>query len=92
MRTQAVWAGRIFQGVWPPIIFGVGFLALWQWFVEVRDIKPFVLPKPSAIFEQLRLQHDTILTADIRPDQSQVAVGSPSRAANWGCVRPVATR
>ena len=63
MRTQAVWAGRIFKGVWPPIIFGVGFLALWQWFVEVRDIKPFVLPKPSAIFDQLRLQHDTILTA-----------------------------
>jgi len=63
VRTQAVWAGRIFKGVWPPIIFGVGFLALWQWFVEVRDIKPFVLPKPSAIFDQLRLQHDTILTA-----------------------------
>ena len=63
MRTQAVWAGRIFQGIWPPIIFGVGFLALWEWFVEVRDIKPFVLPKPSAIFEQLRLHHDTILEA-----------------------------
>jgi len=63
MRTQSVWAGRIFKGVWPPIIFGIGFLLLWQWFVEVRDIKPFVLPKPTAIFEQLRLQHDTILTA-----------------------------
>ena len=61
MRTQAVWAGRIFQGIWPPIIFGVGFLLLWEWFVEVRDIEPFVLPKPSAIFEQLRLHHDTIL-------------------------------
>jgi NitT/TauT family transport system permease protein len=63
MRTQAVWAGRIFSGIWPPLIFGVGFLALWEWFVEVRDIKPFVLPKPSAIWEQLRLHHDTILTA-----------------------------
>jgi NitT/TauT family transport system permease protein len=63
MRTQAVWAGRIFSGIWPPVIFGVGFLALWEWFVEVRDIKPFVLPKPSAIWEQLRLHHDTILTA-----------------------------
>ena len=29
----------------------------------MRDIEPFVLPKPSAIFEQLRLQHDTILEA-----------------------------
>jgi NitT/TauT family transport system permease protein len=63
MRTQAVWSGRIFSGVWPPLLFGVGFLALWEWFVDVRDIKPFVLPKPSAIFEQLRQSHDTILHA-----------------------------
>jgi NitT/TauT family transport system permease protein len=63
VRTRAVWSGRIFQGIWPPIIFGLGFLALWEWFVEARDIEPFVLPKPSAIFEQLRLQHDTILEA-----------------------------
>ena len=49
MRTGAVWGGRIFKGIWPPVIFGVGFIALWEWFVDVRDIKPFVLPKPSAI-------------------------------------------
>lgn len=63
MRTRAVWSGRVFAGIWPPVLFGIGFLALWEAFVEVRDIKPFVLPKPSAIFEQLRLNHDTILTA-----------------------------
>ena len=63
MRTSAVWSGRIFAGIWPPVLFGIGFLALWEWFVDVRNIKPFVLPKPSAIFEQLRLNHDAILTA-----------------------------
>jgi NitT/TauT family transport system permease protein len=63
MRTQAVWAGRISSGILPPLVFGVGFLALWEWFVDVRHIKPFVLPKPSAIWEQVRLNHDTILTA-----------------------------
>jgi NitT/TauT family transport system permease protein len=63
MRTQAVWSGRIFSGVWPPLLFGVAFLALWEWFVDVRNIKPFVLPKPSAVFEQLRQNHDTILQA-----------------------------
>ena len=63
MRTQAIWTGRIFSGLWPPVVFGVGFLALWEWFVDVRDIEPFVLPKPSAIFEQLRLHHDEILEA-----------------------------
>jgi NitT/TauT family transport system permease protein len=63
MRTRAVWTGRTFLGVWPPLLFGVGFLALWEWFVDVRHIKPFVLPKPSAIFEQLRQSHDAILHA-----------------------------
>ena len=47
----------------PPILFGIGFVALWQWFVEARNVKPYVLPKPSAIWEQLRLNHETILNA-----------------------------
>jgi NitT/TauT family transport system permease protein len=70
MRTQAVWAGRIFSGIWPPIIFGIGFLALWEWFVDARNIKPFVLPKPSAIFEQLRQNHDVILEAAWKTGQN----------------------
>lgn len=48
-------------GLWPPVAFGVGFLALWELFVVWRDIKPFVLPKPTAIWEQLRLNPDRIL-------------------------------
>jgi NitT/TauT family transport system permease protein len=63
VRTRAVWGGRIFAGFWPPVIFGVAFLGLWEWFVDARNIKPFVLPKPSAIWEQLRLSHATILEA-----------------------------
>jgi NitT/TauT family transport system permease protein len=70
VRTQAVWAGRIFSGIWPPIIFGIGFLALWEWFVDARNIKPFVLPKPSAIFEQLRQNHDVILEAAWKTGQN----------------------
>jgi NitT/TauT family transport system permease protein len=63
VRTGAVWTGRVFSGLWPPLLFGVGFLALWEGFVLLRDIEPFVLPKPTAIFEQLRLNLDTILDA-----------------------------
>jgi NitT/TauT family transport system permease protein len=70
VRTQAVWAGRIFSGIWPPIIFGIGFIALWEWFVDARSIKPFVLPKPSAIFEQLRQNHDVILEAAWKTGQN----------------------
>ena len=63
MRTGAVWTGRVFSGLWPPLLFGVGFIALWEGLVLLRDIEPFVLPKPSAIFEQVRLNHDSILDA-----------------------------
>jgi NitT/TauT family transport system permease protein len=56
-------ARSVFSAVWPPVLFGVAFLALWEWFVEARDVKPFVLPKPSAIWEQLRDNHDVILEA-----------------------------
>jgi NitT/TauT family transport system permease protein len=54
---------RALSAIWPPLAFGVAFLGLWEWFVDVRDIKPFVLPKPSAIFEQFRHNTDPILHA-----------------------------
>lgn len=56
-------ARRVFSAVWPPVLFGVAFLGLWEWFVDARDVKPFVLPKPSAIWEQLRENHSVILDA-----------------------------
>ena len=36
----------------PPIVFGVLFLVAWELFVELRNIKPYLLPKPSAIWGQ----------------------------------------
>jgi NitT/TauT family transport system permease protein len=63
VRTGAVWTGRVVFGLWPPVLFGIGFLALWEAFVVLRDIAPFVLPRPTAIFEQLRLNLGTILEA-----------------------------
>ena len=38
--------------VLPPIIFGIIFLLVWEMFVVVRDIKPYLLPRPSAIWGQ----------------------------------------
>lgn len=52
-----------FSGLWPPALFGVLFLALWEWFVVAWDVKSFVLPRPSAIFEQMRTNNDRILEA-----------------------------
>ena len=47
MRTQAVWAGRIFQGVWPPIIFGVGFLRCGSGSSRCATSSPSCCPSPA---------------------------------------------
>ena len=36
----------------PPIAFGIAFLLAWELFVVARDVKPYLLPKPSAIWGQ----------------------------------------
>ncbi len=47
----------------PPVLVGVGVLVLWEVFVVVRDIKPFLLPKPSAIWDQVTANGSQILEA-----------------------------
>ena len=41
---------RLFGLVWPPIVFGVAFLALWELAVKVFDFQPYFLPAPTAIW------------------------------------------
>jgi NitT/TauT family transport system permease protein len=48
-------------GLLPPLLVGVGLLALWETVVVVGRIAPFVLPAPSAIAEQVRLNLDVIV-------------------------------
>jgi NitT/TauT family transport system permease protein len=37
----------------PPLLFGIVFLLVWQWFVTARDIKPYLLPKPTDVWDQI---------------------------------------
>jgi NitT/TauT family transport system permease protein len=41
----------MFRVVWPPLVFGIAFLALWEAAVNVFDWKPYFLPKPSRIWD-----------------------------------------
>ncbi len=41
-------------GAWPPIVFGIGFLALWELMVRAFGIQEFLLPRPSSIAAALR--------------------------------------
>ena len=41
------------RNVLPVVVVGVGFIVAWELFVELRNIKPFLLPKPSAIWSQI---------------------------------------
>jgi NitT/TauT family transport system permease protein len=52
---------RSFDAVWPPLAFGTVFLALWELFVRGFDIKPFVLPAPTAIWSAFTERFDDVL-------------------------------
>lgn len=39
--------------VLPPVVFGVAFLAMWQTWVEIKDVQPYVVPKPTKIVSSL---------------------------------------
>ncbi len=43
-------SGRgVLRALWPPVLFGVAFLAVWEAVVRIFDIQPFLLAAPSAI-------------------------------------------
>ncbi|MEK7292707.1 MAG: ABC transporter permease, partial [Actinomycetota bacterium] len=44
--------GRSIRHLVAPMVFGVGFLLLWEGVVKVFDLKPYFLAPPSKILEQ----------------------------------------
>jgi len=55
-------SGRL-RAVLPPVVVGVGLLVGWQLFVQVRHIKPYLLPAPSAIWHQIAVNRGGIVHA-----------------------------
>jgi NitT/TauT family transport system permease protein len=46
-----------------PAVVGIAMLAAWEAFVDWRKIRPYLLPKPSAIWHQIRLNGADIWAA-----------------------------
>jgi len=44
----------VFSLMWPPVVFGVAFLVLWETAVAVFDFQTYFLPPPSAIWDAFR--------------------------------------
>jgi NitT/TauT family transport system permease protein len=54
---------RVVASVLPPVVLGVGLVLLWQWWVDWKDIQPFVIPKPSSIWSEFVGKFDLVLDA-----------------------------
>ncbi len=46
-------AARALRTIGPPVLFGVVFLLVWEGIVRAFDIQKFLLPAPSAIWDQM---------------------------------------
>ena len=63
---------RLARTILAPVLFGVLLLAVWQLVVDARHIPGYLLPSPSAIWEQLHQNASDVLTA--------------ARASGWNAV------
>ena len=73
----------IFQAVWPPVVFGVGFLVLWEMAVKVFDFQPYFLPAPSAIWAEFQ-QNTTLIWDATKVSGLNALIGCWSGRC-WAC-------
>lgn len=66
----------------PTLIFAVSVIVAWELLVTVFDIQQFLLPKPSAIFAELRSEVDLVLNDSL----SSSLLFSSAQATLWEAV------
>lgn len=59
-RARLPISGTGVGAVLAPLVFGVVVIGLWELAVKAFDIEPLIVPAPSAIWEQVRLNHEVI--------------------------------
>ncbi len=62
------------RAVWPPVVFGIAFLVLWEAAVKVLGFQPYFLPAPSAVWEEFR-QHTGLIWEAARVSGGNALVG-----------------
>ena len=53
-------AATLLRNVLPPAVFGVLFLALWEFVVKFFDLKPYFLAPPSKIWQKFTENFDLV--------------------------------
>src|SRR5262249_6451503 len=71
----------------PPIVVAVVFILAWEAFVNIQDIKPYLLPAPSLIWDQLTGNREQIWKA-AQATGTNALVGLVLGTA-WGVVAAV---
>lgn len=51
------------RAIWPPVLIAAIFLIAWQLLVVIQDLKPYLLPAPSAIFSTFTGDIDLMFSA-----------------------------
>jgi NitT/TauT family transport system permease protein len=67
MTTRVV---RMTMAVWPPVMFGVMLLVLWEVAARAFDWKPYFLPAPSAIWAALHDNSEIVRSAALVSGQN----------------------
>lgn len=67
-------SGAVLRAVWPPLVFGVAFLVVWEAAVKVFDFQPYFLPGPSAIWTEFLL-NDTLVWEAARVSGTNALIG-----------------
>jgi len=62
------------QSLWPPVVLSLVGLLLWEGYVRLANVDPFILPAPSRIFSA-SLAQSAEFSLHIQPTLSETAIG-----------------
>ncbi|HEU4348236.1 MAG TPA: ABC transporter permease [Actinoplanes sp.] len=89
-RVRATRSGRV-PRVLTPVLVGIAFLAGWEAMVQLNDIRPYLLPAPSAIWAQI-VDNNAEILASARVTGANALVGLIAGAVLGILVALVASR